>query len=990
MKNNIFKICFIMFALMMQACSEYEVVNIPPNTGVAPDEPDDRVLFPNPEKNIDLSDGPVDLGDPLIPDIEVSFIQHDFGIRELTDPPVDANLEIRNVGDYPLRISSITQTAISNSFVLAPLANTEIQPGDMENLIISYLATQHGPDADVIRIKSNDPDEASVVILVAGNGATPVLEIDPPSVDFGNVDILAPPPPVTLQLTNTGTGLLEISKIEEAESNPDINISSYPTLKLSPGDQTTLDVSYLPTDSGSDKEKLNFISNDPAFPVHSVIVEGATADPDIDAPTLVDFGLLDVGVTVKKSIAIDNVGTGILNVSGVYFTNSSAAFSIAKNFSGDIAPGASEKIKVEYTPDDVAPDSNSIEILSSDPDEPSFIVSLIGEAGIPEIDVNPNSIDFGVLDVGDTLAKTIKISNVGTGTLHVSTVYFTNSTATFSIIQSFAGVIPPASSADIEIEYQPDDYIPDSNSLHILSDDPQMPTYVVSIAGEAGIPEIEVDPLNIDYGSVYVYGNPTVEKVRIANVGTGKLLINSLSLQKGVLFSWNPLANNVVDPGFSVDLEVVYTPVTYAPDTDELSIDSNDPNNPLSLVSLEGWGSAPQLEIYPDPYDFGTEYLECDKERPIDLKNVGDADLEITNVEYFTSFPNHFSIDYDFGTNGQFPWTIAGGSWNSVYLEYLPMDVTVDSSFIKVHSDDPQIPIAISYQYGQGAYYSSVMDTFTQSTVMMSDILFIIDNSCSMGGWQTHVATNFDSFITVFQNSGVDFHIATITTDQSTFVGNIIDTNTVDPIAEFNTQAQVGTYGSGWEMGLDMAYDALQPGGEAAPGSIFERPDAKMSLIFVSDEPDSSQQFSNKLDYSAYFKTVKLSSSRIIAHAVGGDCPSGCYIPTTNQYGYVYNSWASCGNGYDDVVTDMGGTYLSMCDTDWGLKMETLAKDSIVKSSFELSDTPVQSTIEVVVGGVLTGNWTFDPLINSVVFDPSYVPPAGSIIDISYNILGGC
>ena len=66
MKNNIFKICFIMFALMMQACSEYEVVNIPPNTGVAPDEPDDRVLFPNPEKNIDLPDGPVDLGDPLI------------------------------------------------------------------------------------------------------------------------------------------------------------------------------------------------------------------------------------------------------------------------------------------------------------------------------------------------------------------------------------------------------------------------------------------------------------------------------------------------------------------------------------------------------------------------------------------------------------------------------------------------------------------------------------------------------------------------------------------------------------------------------------------------------------------------------------------------------------------------------------------------------------------------------------------------------------
>ena len=84
----------------------------------------------------------------------------------------------------------------------------------------------------------------------------------------------------------------------------------------------------------------------------------------------------------------------------------------------------------------------------------------------------------------------------------------------------------------------------------------------------------------------------------------------------------------------------------------------------------------------------------------------------------------------------------------------------------------------------------------------------------------------------------------------------------------------------------------------------------------------------------------------------------------------------------------MGGTYLSLCDTDWGLKMETLAKDSIVKSSFELSDTPIEKTIEVLVDGTITGNWSYDPMINSVIFDPTYIPVAGSIIDISYNIFG--
>jgi len=177
---------------------------------------------------------------------------------------------------------------------------------------------------------------------------------------------------------------------------------------------------------------------------------------------------------------------------------------------------------------------------------------------------------------------------------------------------------------------------------------------------------------------------------------------------------------------------------------------------------------------------------------------------------------------------------------------------------------------------------------------------------------------------------------------------------------------------------------------DAAPGSVFERADAKMSLIFVSDEPDYSYELATALDYSAYFKGVKSNSSKIVAHAVCGDCPGNCTMAYTTSTGATYSKWASCNMDYIDVVSDMGGTQLSLCDADWGLKMETLAKHSIVKSSFELSDIPIQKTIDVLVDGILTGNWTFDPLINSVIFDPSSIPAAGSLVDISYYILGGC
>jgi hypothetical protein len=885
MKNRVALTLVAAVAALLPGCIEYEVEEIKPTVTPGPAHvPDDLVLdFPF-HKQFEAPDEPYDLGDPLLPDIEVSFIQHDFGTHELSDPPVSVGLEIRNVGDYPLEIANISQATVSNSFILSPLSNSKLWPGEIGNLDITYDGTKYGPDGDMIKIESNDPDEPSVLVMLAANGATPTLEINPPSVDFGSVDPLDGPVATTIDLTNVGDGVLEISKIEELKLNQDIGVTTYPATKLTPGQTTSMAVFYYPSDSGNDTEKIKLTSNDPANPAQKVTIKGKSADPDIDAPPQIDFGTLEVGSSLVKTVDIENIGDGKLQISNISFPQSTPTFSIVKGFLGDILPGTSESI---------------------------------------------------------------------------------------------------------ELEYIPDDYNLDISSLQIMSNDPVDHTYTISLIGDVGVPEIEVDPLSVDFGNVNVYGAPATEKVRVSNIGTGTLILGPVSLKNGAPYSWS-LVGNTIAPGASEDIDVTYSPISHSPSLDELVIGSNDPHTPSVSVPLSGHGSAPQLEISPDPYDFGVGYLECDLEQTIDLKNTGDADLEISKIEYFTSFPSHFTIDYDHVVNGQLPWTIAPGSFNTVYVEYLPTDVTSDSSFIKVHSNDPVDPQKLSYQYGQGDYYSSVMDTYSQNTVMMSDILFVIDNSCSMSSWQAHVATNFDSFITVFQNSGVDYHIAVITTDDPSFVGSTIDNSTIDPIAEFTLQAQVGNYGSGFEQGLDMAYAALQPGGDAAPGSTFERADAKMSLIFVSDEPDYSWDLPFALDYSSYFKSVKSNSSKIVAHAVSGDCPSGCSMPYTSSAGFTYSKYAHCNQNYLDVVNDMGGTQLSLCDTDWGLKMETLAKDSIVKSSFELSEYPIVSTIEVFVNGVATGNWTYDSLSNEVAFDPAYVPVAGSVIDISYNISGGC
>ena len=231
-----------------------------------------------------------------------------------------------------------------------------------------------------------------------------------------------------------------------------------------------------------------------------------------------------------------------------------------------------------------------------------------------------------------------------------------------------------------------------------------------------------------------------------------------------------------------------------------------------------------------------------------------------------------------------------------------------------------------------------------------SDILFVIDNSGSMGVWQTALTDNFSAFIGVFAVTGVDYQIAVITTDDATFQGPILSDTTPDLEAEFTSQAIAGTYGSSMEKGLHYAELATMSGGDAAPGSTFLRVDAKFIIIFVSDEKDWSSK--TDLEYVTHFKSLKVTDSMAVTHAVVGDEPSGCSSSTT--------SWARAdyGEGYIEVSDLMGGEFVSLCAEDWGAELEGLAHDSILNRSFELTDIPYEETIVVEVDGADVTGWS--------------------------------
>jgi len=306
-----------------------------------------------------------------------------------------------------------------------------------------------------------------------------------------------------------------------------------------------------------------------------------------------------------------------------------------------------------------------------------------------------------------------------------------------------------------------------------------------------------------------------------------------------------------------------------------------------------------------------------------------------------------------------------------------------DGAWVDVYSSDPLDPIVSAEQMGIGEYSAMITENFEQVGTIKTDILFVIDNSGSMARNQTNIKNNFDYFINVFNAASADYQIGFITTDNRDFVdGKIVTMASSDPVGEVSAiMDNIGTTGNSIESGVYYAWYAMQPGGDAEWGGAFSRIDSKLVVIYVSDEPDFAERYSTTtwLEFSDDLRSQRSTNALVSAHAVAGDHPSGC--SSTDGY-------AQFGEGYYDVVTELGGEYMSICATDWGDQMDKLARETIASSVYYLDNNPIEGTIEVVMNGAKVTNWEYDEVLNAIVFDSA--PAEESLTDVTYALWADC
>ena len=257
---------------------------------------------------------------------------------------------------------------------------------------------------------------------------------------------------------------------------------------------------YGGTDPGFSITNISWVGQDIVF---DIVFNNAVVNvPDINVqPNPFNYGNVLVGDTVRQVFTISNNGTADLTVSSVTVAGTDASM-FAVSLSGGsspcgalpvvLPPGSQCTVEVSLTPSRSGTISAQLEVVSDDPDTPTFTVNLTatGVTPVPDIDVQPNPYDYGTVLVGNTVSQVFTISNNGTGDLTVSSVTVGGADASMFSVSLTGGsspcgalpvVIQPGGSCTVEVSLTPSRSGTISAQLEVVSDDPDTPTFTVNL-----------------------------------------------------------------------------------------------------------------------------------------------------------------------------------------------------------------------------------------------------------------------------------------------------------------------------------------------------------------------------------------------------------------------------------------------------------------------------------------------------------------------------
>ena len=204
--------------------------------------------------------------------------------------------------------------------------------------------------------------------------------------------------------------------------------------------------------------------------------------------------------------------------------------------------------------------------------------------------LEPTSLDFQSVAVGQSKDLVVTVRNTGTATLTVNPV--TSSSPRFALaILGTPFNVGAGSFQFATIRFSPTSALTETATLTFASNDPANPSRSLSVTGTgtgaAQAPVIVLDPASLDFGTV-TSGQTKDLFVTVRNTGTATLTVSSVT-------SPNPrFALAILGTPFNVGAgsfqfaTIRFSPTSAAADSATITFASNDPARPAATLSVTG------------------------------------------------------------------------------------------------------------------------------------------------------------------------------------------------------------------------------------------------------------------------------------------------------------------------------------------------------------------------------------------------------------------
>ena len=323
-----------------------------------------------------------------------------------------------------------------------------------------------------------------------------------------------------------------------------------------------------------------------------------------------------------------------------------------------------------------------------------------GIAPAPQIVAETDTLAFGEVQVGQSLALPVWIGNTGTGTLSVTDLVLDQlDGAGFALgaLPILPATVMSGDELPITVQYMPTQAGAVSGTFRIQSNDINMAELPVAISGMAvlnPVPQIVVEARELRFGDVGI-NQTRLLNVTIRNPGTRNLEISDLLLTADVgldfALSGGPDGNGpvfpfAIVPGGDTTVTVAYHPTVAGLRTGDLRVIHNVVGRPEVVVKLSGTGveiPVPQITADAAAVVFGEVAVGTTQTLTVRLGNPGSGDLTILGMTLESDVPSSFTLS----NAPRFPLTVVAGGEVTVDVSYSPTVEGTATSLFRVESN---------------------------------------------------------------------------------------------------------------------------------------------------------------------------------------------------------------------------------------------------------------------------------------------------------------